>query len=202
MTGVSEFESESGSGSGVGPGAKGGGDRDRELDGLYEAFAARTRGTPYTVTRGEDGLLLQLDLADRHWRGFLYEHRISTDYRIALRFDPAARTYTREQQLTELSWRAGLGPGGPEVSASRSSVRGTVIHKEVRRFRTVGPDGVTAAEYRFDSGELTDLVAEVMDGTGWTRRMDRSTRIGLTVAGSVLGAIVLAGLVVAAVLLL
>ncbi|MFC8723176.1 hypothetical protein [Kitasatospora sp. NPDC057198] len=177
-------------------------ERGPEPEGLYEAFAARTKGTPYTVTRDEGGLLLQLDLADTHWRGFLYEQRISIDYRILLRFDPAARTYTREQRLTELSWRAGVGPGGLQVSASRSSTRGTLVSKQTRRYRTVGPDGVNVAEYRFDSTELTDLVAEVMDGTGWTRRMDPATRLGLTVAGSVLGALVLAGLVVAVVLLL
>lgn len=170
------------------------------VDDCFERFVIRTQGTPYTVTRTPDGILLRLDLDDLHWRTFLHAQGIATDYRVLLQFDPATRSYTRQQQICDVRWEAGAGAGGIHANVVRRTERGTFVHKEYRRYTAVGPDGGTA-EYRFDTSELTDLVATVMDSTGWTRKTDSATRLGLTIAASVVGAIVLAGLIVLVVLL-
>ncbi|WP_037911234.1 hypothetical protein [Actinacidiphila yeochonensis] len=175
---------------------------DAAVEHFRRLFEARTEGRPYTVERVEDGLLLRLDVQDLAWRTFLHAQGISTDYRIMLRFDTANRTYTREQQIHDMRWRAGAGAGGVGAEFVQRTARGTFVTKEYRRYTAVGPGGTGTVEYRFDSTEMTALVAEVMDGTGWTRKTDPGTRLGLVIAGSVLGGIVLAGLVVLAVLLL
>ncbi|RKS06074.1 hypothetical protein DFP74_1697 [Nocardiopsis sp. Huas11] len=156
------------------------------MDDLYQRFLTRTRGTPYTVSPIQGGLRLHLDVADVTWQRLFHQMRMSREYSINLRVDPARRTYSREQVVRSMRWVDGVGMT-PRVQFSDGAGQGT--RKEIhlgRRRRTPSAHG-----YHVDFRELAELVDEVMLADGWTRTMDRSSRIGLIAAGIGVGAALL-----------
>lgn len=147
------------------------------MDELYQRFRARTHGTPYTVSPMEGGLRLRLDVADVTWQQLFYQMRMSKEYSINLRVDPAERTYSREQVVRSMRWVEGIGTG-PRVEFSDDTGQGTAKEINLGRRRSAP----SAHGYFLDFQELVALVDEVMLADGWTRTMDRSSRIGLFAA--------------------
>lgn len=148
------------------------------MDELYQRFRARTHGTPYTVSPMEGGLRLHLDVADVTWHRLFYQMRMSREYSINLRVDPAKRTYSREQVVRSMQWVEGIGTA-PRVEFSGGTGQGTSKEIHLGRRRSAP----SAHGYFVDFQELAELVDEVMQADGWTRTMDRSSRIGLIAAG-------------------
>jgi hypothetical protein len=172
---------------------------------IHQQLLARAAGTPYTVTTIPGGLLVHLDVADMQWMTLIGARGLSKEYSIELMLDESSHVYRKEQIIRGLTWRAGLQPGTfvPEISGSRSVQRGTMI--EVSGTSVLGLDraghlGVQG--YSLDSREMSAFVDQVMEPSGWTKKMDRSTRIGLIVALSAVGGILVAGLITLIVLLI
>jgi hypothetical protein len=172
---------------------------------IHAQLLARAANTPYTVSRIPGGLLIHLDVAKLQWMTLLGQHGLSKEYSIELILDESRHTYTSEQIVRGMSWRAGATPGSfvPQISGSRSVQRGTVI--QISGASMLGLDNsgrLGAVGYGFDSRPMSQLVKDVMESSGWSKRMDRSTRIGVIAAGSAIGGILLAGLITLIVLLI
>jgi hypothetical protein len=167
----------------------------KTADELFGELRAASEGSPYTVTRTATGALVHLDVADLHWMSLLGEHRIDKEYSIDLVLGEAKHTYSREQIIRTMTWTAGLsGALLPTISASRSVQRGKSFELSGTQALDMMRNRGTAG-YRFDSREMLAFVDTTMDASGWTKKMDRSSRIGLTVALSVLGGLLILGLI-------
>lgn len=116
----------------------------------------------------------------------LAAHGLTVEHRVDLRLDEAARRYSADQVLRELSWTAGVG-GAPTARFSRSVARGTFVGKQVRADVGLHDTGRLVQGYRLDLSELTDLVREAMDPTGWERHLGAASRAGLVMG--VIGAV-------------
>jgi hypothetical protein len=173
---------------------------------IYQLLLERTQGTPYTVTQITDGLRVHLNVADLNWMTLLQQHHLDKEYSIEVVFDEARHSYTQEQITRELTWTAGSQPGTflPHVSASRNVQRGTMVEKSYHLQLGLNTDTgrLGPVGYAFDSTKMAHVVDEVMKPSGWRKTIDSSTRIGLIVAGSVVGGLLLAGVITLVVLLL
>jgi hypothetical protein len=149
------------------------------MDHLHQRLLERTHGTPYTVSVIDGGLRLHLDVADATWRRTFHQRRLRKEYSVNLRMNPAKRTYSREQVVRQMRWieRAGAEP---EVEFTGGTGGGSSAPKEFGFMPQRREPGFK--DYHFDARELVDLVDEVMRADGWTRTMDRSSRIGLVLA--------------------
>jgi hypothetical protein len=171
---------------------------------LENQLRAGCADTPYTVSQMPGGLLVHLDVADLAWMTLLRQNGLQKEYSIELALDEANHVYREEQVIRSVSWTAGLAAGtfGPQVSASRSMQRGTMV--EVSSSSMLGMDRsghVGMVGYAFDSRPMAKVVNDVMGTSGWTKKMGRSARIGLTVAIACVGGVILAGLIVLFILL-
>ncbi|NYE96645.1 hypothetical protein FHU41_002895 [Psychromicrobium silvestre] len=168
---------------------------------IYQQLTAQAQGTPYTVTPIEGGLRVHLNVADLHWLTLFYEYKLDKEYSINLLLDEAHQVYSREQIIREMRWKAGAGPLGfvPYFEAAKSVKMGSMI--EISAVRTVGlqEDGSMVGGYNFDSREMSRFVDAVMVPSGWKKKMDKSTKLGL---GFALGGVGFAILAVAFALIL
>ena len=173
---------------------------------IYQELLQRVQGTPYTVTQIDGGLRVHLNVADLNWMTSLQQQHLDKEYSIEIVFDEAKHSYTQQQITRELTWTAGLQPGTflPQLSATRNVQRGTMVEKSYHLQLGVNTDTgrLRPVGYTFDSTKMAHVVDDVMKASGWTKKMDSSTRIGLIVAGSVVGGLLLAGLITLVVLLL
>lgn len=154
---------------------------------IRRRFEERVAGTPYAVTATRHGLEVGLDVADERWATLLAAHGLEVEHRVDLRLDEAARRYSADQVLREVTWTAGIGGGAPTARFSRSVARGTFVGTQVRADVGLHDTGNLVEGYRLDLSELTDLVREVMEPTGWERRLGTASRVGLVVG--VIGAV-------------
>ena len=172
---------------------------------LRRELVARSAGTPYSVSEMPGGLLIHLNVADLHWMTVLHDNNVRKEYSIELMLDDASHTYRREQIVRDLTWRAGMNAGTftPEISAQRSVQRGTMVEKSASfQLGTTDSGRVGAVGYTFDSRQMAQFVDDVMKPSGWTKKMDSSTKLGLIIALSVVGGLVVIGLIVLVILLI
>jgi hypothetical protein len=165
---------------------------------LADAVRARAEGTPYVVEETPEGFDVRLALEDpllfkqfRGWR--LVEASIQH-----VRTDEARRTCSVEDELRELTWRAGPdGKERPALGARLAVKRGRVISKSVQRTYGAGADGIEQrSEQRFDNTVGRRLVEDAARDLGWKQERGLNEKIGLYVAVVVIALLVLGGVVV------
>jgi hypothetical protein len=163
------------------------------MDGaaIVAELEARSVGTPYLVQRIPGGVRIALNITDMQWLTFFYANGLKLGFEIDVLLDDAARSYTRQQRSRDLNYRVGsdgqvfAGEFGASVS------QGT--QRSFKAGFTVGMhnDGSLAKGYAFDSREITAFVDETLIRSGWKRRMDHSSKIGLIVGLGAAGVAVL-----------
>lgn len=171
---------------------------------IHAQLLARCAETPYTVSEMPGGLLVHLDVADLEWMTLLHQNSLKKEYSIELSLDEANQVYREEQVIRNVTWRAGVNAGGsPQFTTGRSVQRGKFV--EIDKSVTLGMNTRTGkvgfVGYAFDSRPMARAVDEVMKATGWTKKMGKSARTGLIVAGATIGGIIVAGLIVLIILL-
>ncbi|WP_394942018.1 hypothetical protein [Psychromicrobium sp. YIM B11713] len=151
---------------------------------IYQQLLARAQGTPYTVTPIEGGLRVHLNVADLHWLTLFYENKLDKEYSINLLLDEATQSYTKEQVLKEVSWRAGVSPVGfvPHFELAKSTSKGTMVEISSVREAGLQQNGDLIGGYTLDTREMSKFVDEVMVPSGWAKKMDQNTRLGLIFA--------------------
>ncbi|GAA3561500.1 hypothetical protein GCM10022197_16420 [Microlunatus spumicola] len=165
---------------------------------LFAAVQARTAGTPYVVEPKPEGFDVRLALEDPQWFGSFREWQLTQASVHHVRADEAARTYSVDDELRTLTWRAGTdGRERPVLSAGVSVARGNIRRKSVRRTYALGPGGLTkTSEATFDSSAGRDLVTAAAKELSWKPRLSLNERIGLVVGLTTIVLIVLMGIVV------
>ena len=112
-----------------------------------------------------------------------------------------------------VEWNAGLG-SAPTLRVQRSEQKGRVYEFSSRQ--ELGVDSETAetaetaetgdvgevVDYTFTAGEGRDLIRAAAQEAGWSEAMGREQKVGLYVGLGVIGALVVVGLVVAAVFII
>jgi hypothetical protein len=165
---------------------------------LADAVRARAQGTPYVVEETPEGFDVRLALEDpllfrqlRGWR--LVEASIHH-----VRTDEERRTCSVEDELRELTWRAGPdGQQRPTLGGRLAVKKGRVISKSVQRRYGAAASGIEErSEQRFDNTVGRRLVEDAARDLGWRQERGTSEKIGLYVAVAVVALLVLGGLVV------
>ncbi|AJT40492.1 hypothetical protein [Psychromicrobium lacuslunae] len=164
---------------------------------IYQQLLARAQGTPYTVSLIDGGLRVHLNVADMHWLTLFYENKLDKEYSINLLLDEASQSYTKEQVLKEVSWRAGASPIGfvPHFELSSTVSKGTMVEISSAKVAGVQEKGGLYDGYTLDTREMSKFVDEVMVPSGWSKKMDKSTKLGLIFAGVGVGVALIAVLV-------
>lgn len=155
---------------------------------LEARVRAAVEGTPYAVTKVEDGFDVTLDLADAQWWG-LFDRaglRRSLSHEVRLR---DARTFTVTDVERRVDWVAGV----PAASASASLKRGRFIGFGFEKVWALDDDGRISAvvDYRFDASEGRQLVETAAKSMGLIQRRGTEERIaiGFAIVGGV-GAVI------------
>lgn len=171
-----------------------------------EAFAALSRaseGRPYHVSWTKNGrILVHLDVADLQWASLFYQNGISKDYQIEVAVTDD-RSFTKTQIIREFRWETGASPFGfvPKYTANKTVVHGSYVERSSQKVVVQTPDGLGTVGYSFDSREMMTFVDETLGAAGLIGVKSKAGKIGLIVAGSVIGALLIAGLIVLLVLL-
>ena len=171
-------------------------------ESVLRELESRSVGTAYTVTRTAEGAVIELNVADVVISGQLYERGFSSGYSIKLVLNELEHTYTREAQSLEIEYSRLRGRAGMQASLKRSGVRGTV--REVKFGKVRRHDASDEAyEYSFDSREITEFVDGVLEASGWQRKLDRATRIGIgfAIGGGIFALLAAIGGIVVAIVL-
>ena len=170
---------------------------------LADAVRTRAQGTPYVVEETPEGFDVRLALEDpllfrqlRGWR--LVEASVHH-----VRTDAERRTCSVEDELRELTWRAGPdGQERPTLGARLAVKQGRVVSKSVQRTYGLGSDGIEQrSEQRFDSTVGRRLVEDSARELGWKQERGAKEKVGLVVAVAVVALLVLGGIVVGVVAL-
>ncbi len=103
-----------------------------------------------------------------------------------------------------VEWNAGLG-SAPALRAQRSVQKGRV--SEFSSHQELGVDAETGdvgevVDYTFTAGEGRDLIQATAKDAGWSEATGREQKVGFYVGLGVIGALVVVGLVVAAVFII
>ena len=170
---------------------------------LAEAVRARAQGTPYVVEPTPTGFDVRLALEDPQWFGTFREWRLVQASVHHVRTDEARRTYSVEDELRTLTWRAVLdGRERPALGATIGVQRGRVISKSFQRTCSVGRGGVQQESARsFDAGAGRRLVEDSAKALGWKQQLSLNEKIGAVVGFGTLALLVLAAIVVGVVAL-
>jgi hypothetical protein len=166
---------------------------------FFERVRAAAEGTPYTVTKTEDGFDVALDIVDAQWFGLfnkaglkrLFIHHVESK-------DDGVFSITDESR--SLEWVAGT----PRIAASAEVTKGRVIgfsKQKVWAFDEHGDFGVQA-DYRFNSEEGRGLIEGVARQLGLEQRRGTEEKIGMFFAALAIGGLVIGGIVVAILALL
>ena len=156
-----------------------------DAETLFKAVRAKANGTPYVVTRTEQGFDVRLDLADARWFDLMHERGLRTAFTHHVALDEAARTLTITDDGQAVEWRAGadVAGGGPRpVLAGRAQrVLGRSYEVGFRKEYGVRADGHfgEVVTYAFSSNEGHRLVRGPARELGWRERMPASARVGL-----------------------
>jgi len=165
---------------------------------LADAVRRRAQGTPYLVEETPQGFDVRLSLEDpmlfRQFRGW----RLVDASIHHVRTDEERRTCSVEDELRELTWRAGPdGQERPTLGARLAVKKGRVVSKSVQRTYGLGSGGVEQrSEQRFDNTVGRRLVEDSARELGWKQERGTREKIGLVVAVVVVALLVLSGIVV------
>jgi hypothetical protein len=160
--------------------------------------------TPYMVAdETPDGFTVHIDVVDAKWWTLMYRKSLKTAFKHLVTVDAAAGTYTVTDRMVTVEWQAGAdistGVPQPVLRGSVTGAQGTIRTKSFRReyaFDDSGQFG-KVVDYSFDSGEGNALIDRVGEQMGLEKKMNTTAKVGLGVAAVTIGALVLAGLVVA-----
>ena len=163
-------------------------------------------GSPYAVTDQPYGFDLTVDVVDATWYTLLRVNHIDHVFTYEVRLDEAKARMTITDVANTVEWNAGLG-STPTLRAQRSEQKGRVYEFSSRQ--ELGVDSETAetaetgdvgevVDYTFTAGEGRDLIRAAAQEAGWSEAMGREQNVGL----GVIGALVVVGLVVAAVFII
>ena len=161
-------------------------------------------GSPYVVTDRPYGFDLTVDIVDATWITLLRVNHIDRVFTYEVRLDEARARMTITDVANTVEWNAGLG-AAPTLRAHKSVQKGRV--HEFSSHQEIGVDAETGdvgkvVDYTFNANEGRDLIRSAADDAGWSEAMGREQKIGLYVGLGVLGALVVVGLVVAAVFII
>lgn len=136
-------------------------------------------GTPYVVTKTDDGFDVTLDVVDAHWFGLydaaglrkVYVHHVTEN---------GDGTYAVTDDSRTVEWEAGV----PRLSASVERSRGRVKERSVEKVWAFNSDGDhgKVVDYRFDSEEGRTLIEDAADRLELTQRRGGAEKIGLVFA--------------------
>ena len=161
-------------------------------------------GSPYVVTDQSYGFDLTIDIVDATWVTLLRVNHVDRVFTYEVRLDEARQRMTITDVANTVEWNAGFG-AAPTLHAQKSVEKGRVY--EFSSHQELGVDADTGdvgrvVDYTFSSGEGRDLIRSAAEDAGWSEAMGREQKIGLYVGLGVLGALVVVGLVVAAVFII
>ncbi|MEO6998721.1 MAG: hypothetical protein ABI112_11610 [Terracoccus sp.] len=161
-------------------------------------------GSPYVVTGQPYGFDLTVDIVDATWVSLLRANHIDRVFTYQVRLDEPKQRMTITDVANTVEWNAGLG-AAPTLRAHQSVQKGRVYefssHQELGLDAETGEVG-KVVDYTFNAGEGRDLIRTAAKDAGWSEAMGREQKIGLYVGLGVLGALVVVGLVVAAVFII
>lgn len=161
-------------------------------------------GSPYAVTDQPYGFDLTVDVVDATWHTLLRVNHIDRVFTYEVRLDEAKARMTITDVANTVEWNAGLG-SAPTLRAQKGVQQGRV--DEFSSHQDLGVDAETGdvgkvVDYTFNAGEGRDLIRAAAENAGWSEAMDREQKVGLYVGLGVIGALVVVGLVVAAVFII
>ena len=164
-----------------------------QRDEFLAAMQAAAEGTPYAVTRTEDGFDVGLDIVDAQWYGLFNKAGLTRTYVHHVRVGEDG-SYSITDDSRSMDWVAGV----PRVSASATRQIGRVKEFGVQKiwaFEEHGQFG-NVVDYRFNSEEGRDLVTTVADRLGLKQERGTSEKIGLWVALLTVAGLVVCGIVI------
>lgn len=171
---------------------------------LVTNVRAAAEGSPYVVTEQPYGFDLRIDVVDATWYTLLRVNHIDRVFTYQVRLDESKQRMTITDVANTVEWNAGFG-AAPTLRAHKSVQKGRVYefssHQELGLDAETGEVG-KVVDYTFNAGEGRDLIRTAADDSGWSEAMGREQKIGLYVGLGVLGALVVVGLVVAAVFII
>ncbi|MEO6997399.1 MAG: hypothetical protein ABI112_04890 [Terracoccus sp.] len=160
-------------------------------------------GSPYVASDQPYGFDLAVDIVAATWISLLRVHHIDRAFTCEVRLDESRQRMTITDVANTVEWNAGLG--APTLRAHKSVQKGRIhefsSHEELGIDAETGDVG-QVVDYTFSPGEGRDLVRSAAKSAGWSEAMGREQKIGLYVGLGVLGALVVVGLVVAAVFII
>ena len=167
-------------------------------------------GSPYAVTDQPYGFDLTVDVVDATWYTLLRLNHIDRVFTYEVHLDEAKARMTITDVANTVEWNTGLG-SAPTLRVQRSEQKGRVYEFSSRQ--ELGVDSETAetaetgdvgevVDYTFTAGEGRDLIRAAAQEAGWSEAMGREQKVGLYVGLGVIGALVVVGLVVAAVFII
>jgi hypothetical protein len=160
---------------------------------FFEDVRAAAEGTPYRVTKTDDGFDVALDIVDAQWYGLFNKAGLKRLFIHHVEFkDDGVFSITDEARTLE--WVAGT----PRIAASAGVTKGRVIsfsREKVWAFDEHGNFGVQA-DYRFNSEEGRGLIETVAKRLGLEQRRGTEEKIGMFFAALAIGGLLIGGIVV------
>lgn len=169
------------------------------VDLLYDAVRARADGSPYTVTRTDDGMEVSLDLADSAWWALMYRESLHRTYTYRVSVDEQRGTFTMLDIERQVEWQAGVRAEDrkPLLRGSASVQQGRILSRERQTVWAWDDEGRfdKVVDYSFSTGEGHELVRRAAAELGLTERMPVQAKIGLAFAVLAIGGILVGGVV-------
>jgi hypothetical protein len=160
---------------------------------FFEGVRAAAEGTPYTVTKTDDGFDVALDIVDAQWYGVFNKAGLKRLFIHHVDFKGEG-VFSITDESRALEWVAGT----PRISASAAVTKGRIIgfsKQKVWAFDEHGNFGVQA-DYRFSSDEGRGLIEGVARQLGLEQRRGTEEKIGMFFAALAIGGLVIGGIVV------
>jgi hypothetical protein len=172
---------------------------------IYEQLLAKSGGTPYTVTRTDDGVLIHQDPTNVDFAAAMFKAHIEQDYRIEITLDEARHVYREDQSVRTTNTRSAIAPGSllPSLAKNTSWEKGTVMNVSTQHLAGVTWSAqVASTGYTFDTRQMAMFIDEVMRPSGWTRKMAKNSRLAIIIPTAILGGLSLIALIVLAIVFL
>ncbi|MCH1865407.1 hypothetical protein [Nocardioides sp. CFH 31398] len=159
--------------------------------------------TPYMVAdETPDGFTVQIDVVDAQWWTLMQRKSLKKSFSHIVKVAPDG-TYTVTDRSMTVEWQAGAELAGgvprPVLRATAGMQQGNV--REISFRKEIGIDDSgrpgEVVDYTFASGEGNAIIEAAADRLGLRKTMNTSAKVGLGVAGLVIGALVVVGIVVA-----
>jgi hypothetical protein len=167
-------------------------------DQFYDLVRATAAGTPYVVTRTDEGFDVELDLVDATWFAAMYAEGLSKAYKQVVKVDERAGTFTMLDAMQQVEWKAGISGGDhrPRLTGSYEMFQGRIMQKERQKtwaWNTHGDYG-SVVDFSYNSAEGHSLIRHAATELGFREKMPAAAKIGLAFAGIAIGGIVLGGI--------